>query len=219
MKSVRILLADDHSVVRQGILAILKRQHPGWEVCGEAATSSEAVEKAKQLQPDIVVLDINMPDSKGPETAKRILAGTPATEVLVFTMDESVSVVRDMLQAGARGYVFKSDFDRDLAAAVEALSQHRRYLTSKVAEKIYEDYAKDETQHHAPKRPPGQLTARQREVVRLLAEGKGNKQVADALDISVKTVEAHRSHVMRKLQASSFSDLVRYAIREHLVDP
>ncbi|MGH9444756.1 MAG: response regulator [Terriglobia bacterium] len=218
MKSVRILLADDHSVVRQGVLAILKRR-PEWEVCGEAATGPEAVEKAKQLHPDIVMLDVNMPDSKGPETARRIMEGAPGTEVLVFTMDESLSTIREMLQAGARGYVFKSDFDRDLAAAVDALSQHRRYLTSKVAERIYEDYAESGTQRHRANRPPGPLTARQRDIVRLLAEGKSNKQVADVLDISVKTAETHRSHVMRKLQAHSFSDLVRYAVREHLVDP
>jgi DNA-binding NarL/FixJ family response regulator len=217
MKSVRILLADDHSVVRHGALAILKR-HAGWEVCGEAATASEAVAKARQLKPDIVLLDVNMPDSQGPETARQILEGAPGTEVLVFTMDESIVTMREMLQAGARGYVFKSDFDRDLVAAVEALSQHKRYFTSKVSEMIYDDYPKRESERRRPLRPPGPLTARQRDVVRLLAEGKSNKQVAGVLGISVKTAETHRSHIMRKLQARSFSDLVRYAVREHLVD-
>jgi two-component system, NarL family, response regulator NreC len=210
-KKVRILVADDHDVVRLGVRALLE-QRPEWEVCGEAVTGPDAVEKTKRLAPDVVVLDANMPQLPGAEATRQILQAVPGCEVLILTVDESPELMRDILRAGAHGYVFKSDLSTDLVSAVQALSQHGQFFTSKVAQMMYEDYVKRKTPARGAEsgRP---LTARQREVLRLLAEGKSNKEVASALGISVKTAETHRAKVMRNLQLSSFSELVRYAVR------
>ncbi len=215
MTKVRILVADDHDVVRLGVRALLERR-PEWEVCGEASSSQEAVEKAKRLQPDVVVLDANMPEWPGTEATSQILKAVPRVEVLILTVDESPELMRDLLQAGAQGYVFKSDLSSDLVTAVEALSQHHRFFTSKVADMMYQEYVKRKAsgEEEESRRP---LTGRQCEVLRLLAEGKGNKEVASALGISVKTAETHRARIMRNLQLGSFSELVRYAVRRGIV--
>jgi len=214
-KKVRILVADDHDVVRLGVRALLERR-PEWEVCGEAATGPDAVEKAKRLEPDVVVLDANMSELAGAETTRQILNAVPGCEVLILTVDESPELMRDLLQAGTHGYVFKSDLSSDLVSAVEALSQHRNFFTSKVAQMMYQDYVKRKPSAGV-EGSPRPLTGRQREVLRLLAEGKSNKEVAAALGISVKTVETHRAKVMRNLQLHSFSELVRYAVRGGLL--
>jgi DNA-binding NarL/FixJ family response regulator len=211
MKKVRILVADDHDVVRLGVRALLERQ-PEWEVCGEAVTGQDAVEKAKRLEPDVVVLDANMPELAGAEATRQILKAVPGCEVVILTVDESPELMRDLLQAGAHGYVFKSDLSTDLAGAVEALSQHANFFTSKVAQMMYQDYVKAKSSARGVE-TPRPLTGRQREVLRLLAEGKSNKEVASLLGISVKTVETHRAKIMRNLQLASFSELVRYALR------
>jgi len=215
MRKVRILVADDHDVVRVGVRALLERQ-PEWEVCGEAVTALDAVEKAKRLEPDVVVLDANMPELTGAEATRQILKAVPGCEVVILTVDESPELMRDLLQAGAHGYVFKSDLSTDLTSAVEASSQHSNFFTSKVAQMMYQDYVKRKPSAGV-EGSPRPLTGRQREVLRLLAEGKSNKEVASALGISTKTIETHRAKLMRNLQLHSFSELVRYAVRRGLV--
>lgn len=214
MKPVRILVADDHDLVRRGIRALLQN-HAEWQVCGEASTGRNTVEKVKRLKPDVVILDANMPEISGVEAAREIRRNAPETEVLVLTMDESPSLMRSFLQAGARGYVFKSDFDRDLVDAVAAVSEHRPYFTSRVSQLMLEDYQKGRSGSQQKAKTP--LTPRQIEVVRLLADGKTNKEVAWALNISVKTAETHRAAIMRKLELQNFSELVRYAMSERLI--
>ncbi len=216
MNAVRILIADDHEVVRRGIRALLEGE-AGWEVCGEAVTGREAVEKAQQFTPDIVILDIAMPELNGLEAARQIRRLTPNTEILVLTMHESDQLVQEVLAAGARGYVLKSDAGRDLVAAVAALCRHKPFFASSVAAVVLDGYLK--TGEGATAAAVNPLTAREREIVQLLAEGKSNKDIAVSLGISVKTAETHRTNVMRKLDLHSVSELVRYAIRNRIIEP
>ena len=211
---MRILVADDHEVVRRGVRVLLEAR-PDWQICDEAAEGREAVEKATRLRPDVVILDIGMPLLNGLEAARQIRAVSPRTEVLILTMHESEQVVREVLAAGARGYVLKSDAGRDLVNAVEALGRHKTFFTSSVAELVLRSFL------DGPGEPPepSSLTHREREVVQLLAEGRGNKEVSNILGISVRTAETHRSNIMRKLGCHSFSDLVRYAIRNNIITP
>jgi DNA-binding NarL/FixJ family response regulator len=211
-RSVRILVADDHDVVRRGVRTLLETR-PGWKVCGEAANGREAIAKARQLKPDVVVLDATLPDCSGAEVLRDIRQSAPEAEVLILTMDQSPGLMRELLRAGARGYVFKSDLGSDLVTAVDALSNHRQFFTAEVSQTIYHDYFAGQAE--APSSEG--LTPRQREVVRLLAEGKTNKEVAAALRISVKTAEKHRSNIMTRLKLKSFSELVRYAVREEII--
>ena len=215
MKPVRILVADDHEVVRRGLRAILETRE-GWEVTGEAATGREAVEQAKQLKPDVVVLDLVMPEMNGLEATRRILKAVPTAEVLILTMHEPEHLMREVLAAGARGYLLKSDAGRELVAAVDALSHHVPAFTSRVVNALLEAYLEDDGHEQGAGRRQ-RLTSREREIVQLLAEGKTNKEVAAALDISVKTVEAHRSNVMHKLGLHSLSEIVHYAVRNKIV--
>ncbi len=216
MKPVRILVADDHEVVRRGLRAILETRE-GWEVTGEAATGREAVEQAKQLKPDVVVLDLVMPEMNGLEATRRILKAVPTAEVLILTMHEPEHLMHEVLTAGARGYLLKSDAGRELVAAVDALTRHVPAFTSRVANALLEAYLKDDGHERGADRRQGRLTPREREIVQLLAEGKTNKEVAAALDIAVKTVEAHRSNVMHKLGLHSLSEIVHYAVRNKIV--
>lgn len=213
MNPLRIIIVDDHAVVRRGVRALLESQ-PGWEVAGEAVTGREAVDLAKRLCPDIVVMDLSLPELNGLDAARQILKDSPRTEVLVLTMHHSEELVRNVLQAGARGYVLKSDADASLIAAVESLRVHKPFLTSTVTEFVLDDYV-----HRAEEDVvnAGTVTPREREIIQLLAEGKSNKETASALSVSVKTVEAHRANIMRKLRLRSVSDLVRYAIRNKIV--
>ena len=213
MNPLRIVIVDDHAVVRRGVRALLESQ-PGWEIAGEAVTGREAVELAKRLYPDIVVMDLSLPELNGLDAARQILKDSPRTEVLVLTMHHSEELVRNVLQAGARGYVLKSDADASLIAAVESLRDHKPFLTSTVTEFVLDDYV-----HRAEEDVvnAGTVTPREREIIQLLAEGKSNKETASALSVSVKTVEAHRANIMRKLRLRSVSDLVRYAIRNKIV--
>jgi DNA-binding NarL/FixJ family response regulator len=213
---VRILVADDHEVVRRGVRALLEGQ-PGWQVCGEAVTGREAVEKAKQLVPDVVVMDIGMPDLNGLDATRQVRKDVPESEVLILTMHESEQVVREVLDAGARGYVLKSDAGRDLVTAVGTIRKHRPFFTSSVADMVLNGYL-----HGGTPTPPadlGRLTVREREVVQLLAEGKSNKEVGTLLGITTKTAETHRTNIMRKLDMHSMSELVRYAIRNKMIEP
>lgn len=213
----RILVADDHEVVRRGLCALLQSQ-PDWELCGEAADGREAVEKANKLRPDAVILDIGMPTLNGLEATRQILKVNPQVRVLILTLHDSDQVVREVLNAGARGFLLKSDAARDLVSAVEALRRDKTYFTSKVAAMVLEGYLKAGTPDAVPTPPTrSRLTPREREIVQLLAEGKSTKEVAVALGLSVKTAETHRSNIMRKLELHSVSDLVLYAVRNNIV--
>lgn len=213
MNTVRILLADDHEVVRQGLRRLLETQ-PGWEICGEASDGRQAVEMAKRLQPGVVVLDFGMPGLNGTEVTRQILKDLPRTEVLILTMHTSEILIRGALEAGARGYVLKSDAARDLVSGVHALIAHKSFLSPSVSGVVVDRFLKCSEEEF----PRSSLTPREQEVIKLLAEGKSNKEVAAVLDISVKTAEAHRANLMHKLNISSLSDLVRYAIRNGIVE-
>jgi len=217
VKPVRILIADDHDIVRQGLRALLEAQG-GWEVCAEAATGREAVERARHEKPDVVVLDVSMPELNGLEAARQILQALPRTEILILTMHESEAMARQMLAVGVHGYVLKSDAARELVSAVAALAEHKPYFTTRISQMVLEGYLKSEAGAELPPRS-GRLTAREREVVQLLAEGKSNKEVAARLGISVKTAEAHRGNIMRKLNLHSVAELVHYAVRNQIVQP
>lgn len=214
MNAFRILVADDHEVVRRGICALLTA-HPGWEVCGEASDGREAVEKAAALKPDVVVLDIGMPGLNGLNAAQQILRTDPKTKILILTMHDSTQVVQEVLQAGARGYLLKSDAGKDLATAVEALQRDRMFFTSKVADLVLQNFRRDKPISEPMVKDT--LTLREREVVQLLAEGKSTKEAAVVLGVSVKTAETHRSNIMRKLEIHSVSELVLYAVRNNIV--
>ena len=217
MTPLRIIVVDDHAVVRRGIRALLESQ-PGWTIAAEASTGREAVELSKRLQPDIVVLDLSLPELNGLDATPQILKESPRTQVLVLTMHHSEELARNVLQAGARGYVLKSDAGESLIAAVESLRQRKPFLTSNVTELVLDDYLRRADAADAV--PPHRIvTPREREIVQLLAEGKSNKDAAAALGLSVKTIEAHRANIMRKLRFQSLSDLVRYAIRNNIVQP
>ena len=216
MNPLRILVADDHEIVRRGLVSLLN-PHLGWEICGEARDGREAVEKAKALRPDVVILDVGMPNLNGLEAARQMLHNNPHTKILILTVTDADGVVRAVLDAGARGFVLKSDAARDLVAAVEALQSNKIFFTSKVGELVLGGYLG--RNRPAPDKDlvlPG-LTSREREVVQLLAEGKSTKEVASHLDLSVKTAETHRSNIMRKLKLRSVSELVLYAIKNNMV--
>jgi DNA-binding NarL/FixJ family response regulator len=216
MSSVlRILVVDDHEVVRRGLKSILEGR-PDWEVVGEAATGREAVEKAQALRPEIVILDMSMPELNGLEATRSILKAVPEARVLVLTQHDSDQLVQSFLQAGAQAYLVKSDAARDLVPAVESLQEGRPFFTARVGRIVLDGYLKSLA---AEPEPAGVLTASERQIVQLLAEGKTNKEVAAALNIAVKTVETHRAHVMRKLGLHSISDLVRYAVRNNMLQP
>jgi DNA-binding NarL/FixJ family response regulator len=212
----RILVADDHEVVRKGLIALLEQQ-PEWQVCGEACNGREAVEKAKQLMPDVIIMDISMPGLNGLEATRQIVKANPAARVLILSLHDSEQVVRNVLDAGARGFLMKSDPALDMVAGVDALRLGKTYFTSKVASMVLEGYLKRATIGTPATGERTQLTPREREVVQLLAEGSSTKEVAVTLGLSVKTAETHRSNVMRKLQLHSVSGLVLYAVRNNIV--
>jgi DNA-binding NarL/FixJ family response regulator len=214
---LRILIADDHEVARRGIRALLEA-HPGWEVCGEAKDGRETVELANTLKPDLILLDIGMPNLNGLEAARQILAASPEAAILILTMHDSDHVVREVLRAGARGFLLKSDAGRDLVAAVEALQRQRTFFTTRVSQMLLDGYLDRENQdERASEDFDDVLTTREREVIQLLAEGKTSKEVAITLNLSVKTAETHRTNLMRKLGLHSVADLTRYAVRNGIV--
>ena len=211
---VRILIADDHQVVRTGLRALLESR-TGWQVCAEAANGREAVEKAGQLKPHVAVLDIRMPLLNGVEATRQIRKLSPQTEVLILTMHDSEVLVQEVLEAGANGYILKDDADRNLVAAVDALRRHKPYLSSRVSEAASSAVGSDGSSFSRSSR--SRLTPREREILQLLAEGKSNKEVAGFLGISVKTAETHRANIMLKLDFHSITELVRYAVRNKII--
>lgn len=215
MAKMRILIADDHEVVREGIRAILD-SHPAWEVCGEVADGRRAVESARELRPDLVIVDIGMPLLNGLDATRQILKALPNAKVLVLTMHESEQVVQQVLEAGARGYLMKSDASRDLINAVEEILRNKTFFTSRVAQLVLDAF-RNKRPRSLESDTAQSLTPREREVVQLLAEGRSTKEVAVALDLSVKTAETHRSNIMRKLDIHSVSELVLYAVKNNIV--
>jgi DNA-binding NarL/FixJ family response regulator len=214
---LRILLADDHEIVRRGLIALLQK-HEGWEICGEASDGREALEKAKQLKPDVVILDIGMPFLNGLETTRQLLQHDPNFKIIVLTITDSDQVIREALDAGARGFVLKSDAARDLVSAVEALQSRRMFFTPRVNDLVLAGFL-DKGHSISKNEPPllPTLTPREREITQLLAEGKSSKEVASLLNLSTKTVETHRSNIMRKLSLHSIRDLVVYAIKNNII--
>ena len=210
---VRILLADDHAVVRRGLRALLEARQD-FEVCAEASNGREAVELALHHKPDVAVLDISLPIMNGIEATRQIRKEVPGTEVMIFTLHDRESEIRDVLHAGARGYVLKSEADEQIVRAVESLARHHAYFSDHVSETLLDNFVEQ-----AGAGSNISLTAREREVVQLIAEGNSNKKIAHLLSISVKTVETHRSASMRKLDIHSTAELVRYAVRHRLVVP
>jgi DNA-binding NarL/FixJ family response regulator len=214
---LRILLADDHEIVRRGLRSLLEK-HDGWEVCGEASDGRETVDKAIQLKPDVVIVDIGMPKLNGLDTTRQLLQHDPQFKVIVLTITDSDQVIREALNAGARGFVLKSDAARDLVSAVEALQNKRMFFTPRVNDLVLAGFLEKGSpvsRREAPELPT--LTAREREITQLLAEGNSSKEVAVLLNLSTKTVETHRSNIMRKLSFHSIRDLVVYAIKNNLM--
>jgi DNA-binding NarL/FixJ family response regulator len=213
MSTLRILVADDHEIARRGICAMLTHQS-GWVVCGEATDGRDAVLKAGQLRPDVIVLDVGMPNLNGIEATRQILEHRAEARVLILTMHDSEQLVSEILKAGARGFVLKSDAGRDLIAAVQALQNNRTFFTSKVAQFVLDSFL---NKRQALSGSGDILTSREREIVQLLAEGKSTKDVAYVLNLSVKTAETHRANIMRKLSIHSISELVLWAVRNNVV--
>jgi DNA-binding NarL/FixJ family response regulator len=215
MSNVRILIADDHELIRRGLVSALS-ERPDWTIVAEAADGRQACELAARLTPDIAVLDLTMPELNGLDVTRQIRASTPKTRILIVTAHESEQLIRDVLDAGAMGYVLKSDAGRVLVQAIEALLDERPFFTSKVARFVLEGYLR--SGENSVTQAAVALSPRERHIVQLLAEGNNNKEVARALELSVKTVETHRSNIMRKMEFDSLADLVRYAIRNKIVD-
>jgi DNA-binding NarL/FixJ family response regulator len=214
---LRILIADDHEVVRHGLCTLLQ-MHEGWEVCGEARDGREAVEMAKQLKPDVVILDVGMPNLNGLAATRQLAQQNPEQKIIVLTITDSDQVIREALDAGARGFVLKSDAARDLVSAVEALQRDGMFFTPRVNDMVlagFLDKGDNGSSVEASKSP--KLTPREREVIQLLADGKSSKEVACLLNLSTKTAETHRSNIMRKLDFHSIRDLVVYAVKNDII--
>jgi DNA-binding NarL/FixJ family response regulator len=210
-KRIRILLADDHAVVRAGFKMILGAQ-PDMEIAGEAGNGREVVELADQLRPDVVVMDVAMPELNGIEATRRLIAAHPHTRVLALSMHKDSVYVREVLRAGARGYLLKDSGPGDLVTAVRAVAAGEGFLSPAVSDAVLEDYRRHVTN------PIDLLTSREREVLQMLAEGKTNKEIAVVLNLSVYTVDAHRGRIMEKLNVHSINELVRFAVRNGLID-
>jgi DNA-binding NarL/FixJ family response regulator len=216
-KQYRILVADDHPIVRQGLRKLLDSQ-PGVEVCSEASTGVEAVQQARQCRPDLAVLDLTMPEMNGLEVAREIHKSSPDTSLLILSMHFSEEIAREALGLGVRGYVLKSDADTELVYAIQQMRQGKFFFTNRLASSMAESFAHGKGADDSPL-PGVPLTRRELEIVQLLAEGKSNKEVAGALGVSTRTIESHRNHIMHKMSFGSFSDLVKFAIRNNFVEP
>ena len=211
MGFLKLLVADDHEIVRNGVRCLLEAQ-PRWQVMAEACNGREAVEKAKRLKPDVAVLDIGMPSLNGLEAARQMLKNDPHIKIVILTVYESDNLIREVLKVGARGYVSKTDAIRDLVTAISAVQSGVAFFTAKVAEVVLEgDLDKSGL-------ASSRLTPRQREIIQLLAEGQSSKEIAVALGLSVKTAETHRANLMKRLNCHTASEIVRYAIRNNIIE-
>jgi DNA-binding NarL/FixJ family response regulator len=218
MNKVRILIADDHELVREGLRSVLAAK-TGWVICGEAVTGREAVAKAIELRPNVAILDFAMPELNGLEAARKIRKAVPKTEVMMLTVYNTDRLVHDALTAGVKGFILKTDAKRYLVSAVEALSQHQAFFTPGVSSIVLTGYLSPETRPASGDAPLDRLTQREREVLHLIAEGKTSKEMAATLGVSEKTVETHRANLLRELNLRSAIGLVRYAIRNKLIEP
>lgn len=214
--ALRILVADDHELVRHGIKSIL-REHKGWKVVGEALDGGQAVSKVQKLRPHVLIMDITMPSLDGLEAARQILRNAPATKILILTMHESSQMVRRILETGALGYVLKSDLAEQLVRAVTEVSHGKLFLTPKVANIVLRGFLHSEKDFSANSAQEVSTTPRESEVIRLLAEGKSNKEISSTLGITVRTVETYRAKIMIKLGVHSIAELIRYALNSGIV--
>jgi DNA-binding NarL/FixJ family response regulator len=210
---VNILIVDDHPVVRKGLRALVESRQ-GWRVCAEAANGREAIAQARAEKPDVAIVDIGMPELGGIEATRQIRKVSPKTEVLILSAHGSERLARELLDAGARGYLLKEDADVNLLEAIDALRKHTSFYSPRIAA-----WVEGDERRRRAKAPRSMLTPRQRETIQLLAEGKSNKEVAATLGISVKTVEAHRANIMLKLNLHSVTELVHYAIQNEIIHP
>lgn len=216
MRRLRILIADDHEVMRTGVRALVE-QEPEWQVCGTATNGQEAVDAARKIKPDVVILDMTMPELDGLEALREIKRALPNTEVVIFSAYHSEEVIGQLFEAGAKSYVQKSDASRHLVTAIKSLAEHKPFFTSDISQILFAKFLsgsagkKQNAHEHA-------VTSRERDVVRLLAGGNSNKEVANSLGISIRTAETHRATLMRKLGLESLAALVRYAIRNNIID-
>jgi DNA-binding NarL/FixJ family response regulator len=217
-KKLRILVADDHELVRSGIRGLLRARR-GWIVIGEATNGREAVEKAGKLKPDVVIVDVSMPELDGIQATRQIRKANPNTEVVILTMHESDQMVRRVLDAGARGYVLKSDLAAHLAKAVKHVAARKMFLTPKVSDIVLKGFLKTQNEPERGEHSQVLPTPREIEIIRLLAEGKANKRIAAALGITIRTVETHRANIMLKLGLHSLTELIHYAIRQEIFRP
>src|ERR1700676_392259 len=217
LSNVRILVADDHELVRRGLVTLLSSR-PNWSVCAQASTGREAIVLASEHRPNIVVMDIAMPGLNGLEATRKIRKMLPKTEVAILSLHYSDQLVREVLDSGARAYILKSDASRDLLSAIDALINRQGFFTSGATQILLDGFcAPPYSQRPALMR--SSLSAREREIVQLLAEGKSSKEVASVLGISIKTAETHRANIMRKLEMHSVSELVRYAVKNCMIEP
>jgi DNA-binding NarL/FixJ family response regulator len=213
----RILVVDDHDVVRRGVISIVSGR-PDWVVCGECRSGREAVAAAAELKPDIVIMDVSMRDMNGLDATRQIIKENPKSQILVLTMHDSEDLIRQVFAAGARGYLLKNEASAELGPAIEAIRRGRPYFTATVAEAMLRRYVENPGAQDTRYELDGSLTAREREIVQLVAEGKSSKEIATILNITAKTVETHRANIMNKLELRSIPDLVRYAIRNHIIE-
>jgi DNA-binding NarL/FixJ family response regulator len=217
MKAIRVLVADDHEVVREGVRALIARQ-PDMEVCGLASTGREAVELSGNTSPDVVVLDLTMPELDGLDVIRQIRKALPDTEVAVFSAHPPDELIEEVFDAGAKSYIEKTSAGEDLLAAIRSLAEHKPFFTSQTSEILFAKFLVPGAKKQ-PDRKEQKLTVREREIVRLLAQSSSNKDIATTLGISIRTVETHRATLMHKLGVHSVAGVVRYAIRHHIIEP
>ena len=215
---MRLVIADDHELVRQGLRGVLAAR-PEWVICGEAGDGRQAVEQCREHKPHVAILDISMPELNGLEAARQIRKLSPATEVLILTMHDAEDLVNDLLSAGARGFILKTDTSRLLVTAIESLAAHKPFFTGKVSALVLDRFLHPREAEPAPAAGGRRVTAREREIIQLLAEGRTSKEAAVHLGLSVKTIDAHRANIMHKLDIHSVTELVRYAVRNRIIEP
>jgi DNA-binding NarL/FixJ family response regulator len=216
MYRLRILIADDHDFMRRGIRSLVE-SHPAWKVCGEARTGNEAVAKAQNLKPDIVILDIAMPGLNGLEAAGQIRKSSSKTEILILSVHHTDQLIQEIVKAGIRAYILKSDAERDLELGIEALARHKPFFTARATDVILK-YMRPSKSSNTRVVTESPLTSREREILVLVAEGRISNKIAAELGIVLKTVEAHRASLMRKLGLNGLTDLVRYALRNGIIE-